>query len=317
MLDSGHGFNTPGKRSLDGSLHEWSFNSIVAKYVADLLSQYENVTTYFAHDVTGATDVPLQTRTDKANQLGVDAYISFHANAGAVTARGLETYIYPTCPPKTVALGMAIHKSLIPTTGMTDRGLKRADFHVLRETKMDAVLIEHGFMTNDQDLRLLKDDAFRHKCAEGTVNALVSFYGLKKKVIATIQSVKPSVVYEAHVQDIGWQGIKRDGETAGTTGQSLRLEALTVKLENSSARLEMEGHIENLGWTSLRTNGEVIGTIGEGLRLEAVKIKADGLNVAYRVHVQNIGWTSWAKNGEVAGTTGQGLRIEAIEIKLA
>lgn len=127
---------------------------------------------------------------------------------------------------------------------------------------------------------------------------------------------KPSIVYEAHIQDIGWQGKERNGETAGTVGRSLRLEALTVKLENSSARLEMEGHIQNVGWTSMRTNGEVIGTIGEGLRLEAVKIKANGLNVAYRVHVQNIGWTSWKMNGEAAGTTGQGLRIEAIEIKL-
>jgi hypothetical protein len=127
---------------------------------------------------------------------------------------------------------------------------------------------------------------------------------------------QPSIVYEAHVQEIGWQGKKRNGETAGTTGQSRRLEALTVKLEDSQARLEMEGHIEGLGWTSVRTNGEVLGTIGEGLRLEAIKIKANGLNIMYRVHVENIGWTDWNKNGEVAGTTGQAKRIEAIEIKL-
>jgi N-acetylmuramoyl-L-alanine amidase len=181
MLDAGHGLNTPGKRSTDGSLHEWSFNSVVAKYVADLLAQYENTTTYFAHDVTGAVDIPLQQRTDKANKLGVDAYISFHANAGDSKARGLETYIHPVCPPATVALGKAIHESLIKITGVLDRGLKRADFQVLRETKMNAVLIEHEFMTNAQSLALLKSDDFRHKCAQGTVNALVSFYGLKKK----------------------------------------------------------------------------------------------------------------------------------------
>lgn len=129
---------------------------------------------------------------------------------------------------------------------------------------------------------------------------------------------KPSVsiVYEAHLQEIGWQGKKKNGETAGTIGEARRIEALTVKLENSSARLEMEGHIEGLGWTSLRTNGEIIGTIGEGLRMEAIKIKANGLNIAYRVHIQNIGWTEWKHNGEEAGTTGQALRIEAIEIKI-
>jgi hypothetical protein len=128
---------------------------------------------------------------------------------------------------------------------------------------------------------------------------------------------KPSIVYEAHVQDIGWQGKRKDGQTAGTTGKSLRLEALTITLKNTDVKLEMQGHIQNKGWTTLRSNGEVIGTIGEALRLEAIKIKADGLNVAYRVHVQDNGWSSWMKNGEVAGTTGQSKRIEAIEIKLA
>jgi hypothetical protein len=182
MLDAGHGYYTSGKRSLDGSLREWSFNSVVAKYVADLLCQYENVTTYFAHDLTGVRDVPLQERTNNANALKVDAYISIHANAGVSTARGLETFIHPICPQQTVNLGSAIHNNLINTTGMINRGLKRADFHVLRESDMDAVLIEYGFMTNDEDLKLLKSDEFRHKCAEGTVNALVSFYGLKKKV---------------------------------------------------------------------------------------------------------------------------------------
>jgi N-acetylmuramoyl-L-alanine amidase len=186
MLDAGHGLNTAGKRSIDGSLHEWSFNSVVAKYTADLLAQYENVKTYFAHDVTGARDVPLQERTDTANKLGVDAYISFHANAGPTTARGLETFVFPKCPQSTIALGNAIHNSLIKTLGVTNRGLKRADFHVLRETDMDAALIEHSFMTNAQDLKLLKDDDFRHKCAQGTVDALVAFYGLKKKQVAPI-----------------------------------------------------------------------------------------------------------------------------------
>lgn len=77
MLESGHALNTSGKRSIDSGLHEWQFNSVAAKYVADLLAQYENTTTYFSHDVTGKTDVPLQERTDKANQLKVDTYISF------------------------------------------------------------------------------------------------------------------------------------------------------------------------------------------------------------------------------------------------
>ncbi|MEZ2716990.1 hypothetical protein [Niallia circulans] len=91
---------------------------------------------------------------------------------------------------------------------------------------------------------------------------------------------------------------------------------MTVKLENTTADLEMEGHVQRIGWTNLRTDGEVIGTIGESLRLEAVKIKAKGLDIQYRVHVEKDGWTAWKKNGAVAGTTGQSKRIEVIQIKI-
>lgn len=139
----------------------------------------------------------------------------------------------------------------------------------------------------------------------------------KSSAVAKPKVKNPSIAYEAHVQGIGWQGKKKDGQTAGTTGKSKRLEALTVKLENTTAELEMEGHVQKIGWTNLRTDGEVIGTIGESLRLEAVKIKAKGLNIQYRVHVEKDGWTAWKKNGAVAGTTGQSKRIEAIQIKIA
>jgi len=126
----------------------------------------------------------------------------------------------------------------------------------------------------------------------------------------------PSIQYQAHVQDIGWQDSVRDGATAGTTGQSLRLEALMIRVDNSNGCLTIEGHVENYGWQAPRTNGEIVGTVGEHLRLEAIKINCDKLNLTYRVHIQDTGWTEWAKNGDVAGTVGQAKRIEAIEIKL-
>lgn len=139
---------------------------------------------------------------------------------------------------------------------------------------------------------------------------------LNRVEAAMVTKEKPSIVYEAHVQNVGWQGTRSDGQTAGTTGKYLRVEALTIRFKNSNATLAVEGHIEGKGWTSARTNGEVVGTIGEGLRLEAIKIKCDQHNITYRVHVEGIGWTDWKKNGETAGTTGQSKRIEAIEIKL-
>lgn len=125
------------------------------------------------------------------------------------------------------------------------------------------------------------------------------------------------VEYEAHIQSIGWQGKRHGGETAGTTGQAKRLEALTIKWEGKG-KLYFEGHIQNLGWTSKRTSGEIIGTVNEALRLEAIKIWLENSDrkLKYRVHVQSKGWSNWVSEKEVAGTTGQSLRIEAIEIKV-
>ena len=85
------------------------------------------------------------------------------------------------------------------------------------------------------------------------------------------------VSYQTHVQDIGWQGIKYDGEEAGTSGQSKRLEAIRIKLTGEMAKQ---------------------------------------YDIYYRVHSQEFGWLGWAKNGESAGTEGYSYRLEAIQIQL-
>ena len=54
---------------------------------------------------------------------------------------------------------------------------------MLRETKMTAILIECGFMTNEEEMKLLKTDAFRKACAEAIVKGIVENYQLKKNHI--------------------------------------------------------------------------------------------------------------------------------------
>lgn len=184
-IDAGHGLNTAGKRTPDGSMREFQFNSVVAKYVRDLLSEYKDVETMFVHDPTGERDVPLTERTKKANDWPADVYISIHANAagdgGWNNAQGIETYVYTSRPQAAVALANAVQRHLIRATGRQDRGVKSADFHVLRETKMTAILVECGFMTNKQECELLKSDAYRRKCASAIVSGIAETYGIKKK----------------------------------------------------------------------------------------------------------------------------------------
>ncbi|WLR53541.1 N-acetylmuramoyl-L-alanine amidase [Mesobacillus subterraneus] len=199
MLDAGHSRVTPGKRSPDGML-EFEFNSVVANYAKALLEEYLNTTVYFAHDPSGKVDIPLATRTDRANELNVDAYVSIHANAfgpgGWHDASGIETFIHPSKPKDAYELVIKIQTNLLRASGLPNRGVKTADFHVLRETDMTAVLPECGFMTNKGDLNKLKSDAYRRSVAQGIVYALADQYNLKKKPAPKLMEKKEAAAGE-------------------------------------------------------------------------------------------------------------------------
>ena len=145
-------------------------------------------------------------------------------------------------------------------------------------------------------------------------------YGAENKEKASTEKV--SVVYNTHIQNIGWEKdfLKKDGQTSGTTGKSLRLEGVKIKLNNlSGVSIKYQTHVENIGWQDWKKDGQMAGTSGKSLRLEGIKIKlenTDKYSVMYRVHVQNIGWQDWKCDGEMAGTQGQSLRLEAIQIKI-
>lgn len=133
----------------------------------------------------------------------------------------------------------------------------------------------------------------------------------------------PELSYRTHVQNIGWQNWKKSGETAGTTGQSKRLEAIELKISNCDyeGSIEYQTHIQNIGWQSWRRNGQMSGTEAQALRLEAVKIRLTGelekqFDIYYRVHIQNYGWLPYVKNGEAAGSEEFGLRLEGLEVCL-
>jgi N-acetylmuramoyl-L-alanine amidase len=196
MLDAGHGYNTPGKRSPDG-MREYEFNRTVANYAKQLLVNYKNVTVYFSH--SDQEDVSLQQRTDKANRLNVDIFVSIHANAygsgGWNDVGGIETYVYPSRPPLAYQLAQKVQRNLVLSTGLDNRGVRTADFHVLRETKMDAVLAECGFMTNRDEINLLRSETYRRTVAEAIVKALVDQFKLQpqsKSAPAPAPAPKPA-----------------------------------------------------------------------------------------------------------------------------
>ena len=127
--------------------------------------------------------------------------------------------------------------------------------------------------------------------------------------------------YRAHVQKLGWADPVRDGMTAGTTGQKLRLEA--IKLDCRKCRfplkLTVNAHIEGMGNVVYEnvTHETVVGTVGKGKRLEGLVIDAtglpDGRHLFYRTHVQGVGWSDWVTEGSFSGSIGEGRRLEAFE----
>lgn len=120
------------------------------------------------------------------------------------------------------------------------------------------------------------------------------------------------IKYRAHVQSEGWQDWKHDGETAGTTAKSLRMEAIQI---DAPFEVRAKAHIQEIGWKDygIINKDTIIGTTGQSKRLECLCLKGD---FKYRVYLQYTGWTCWTNADGICtlGSVGQRLRIEAIEI---
>jgi uncharacterized protein YjdB len=134
-----------------------------------------------------------------------------------------------------------------------------------------------------------------------------------------------TVTYSGHAQTYGDLSAVTGGAVLGITGQSKRLEGITIKMSHSSSQLygqiRYKVHCQTYGWQDEVVEGKYAGTKGEAKRMEAISISLTGdiaeyCDIYYRVHVQKLGWLGWAKDGENAGTVGKSLRIEAIQIKI-
>ena len=136
--------------------------------------------------------------------------------------------------------------------------------------------------------------------------------------IFQVNANSASISYKTHLKDIGWVNAVYDGQLSGTTGQSRRMEAITINLDGVYGNLTYKVHVEDYGWLGMVSEGQVAGTTGQSKRMEAIIINLDSssYSIKYRVHVKDYGWMNWVSSGEVAGTTGESRRIEAIQIVL-
>lgn len=187
-LDAGHGLDTAGKRCMKAidpnETREWVLNSRIATKVQNLLADY-NCTTMRVDDITGEIDVDLTKRVAAANNAKATCYVSIHANAGAngTSAGGIVVYIHPVHQSMSEVLQKAVYENLIKTTGLRgnrSNPMAEANFKVLRETTMPAVLCECGFMDSTIDTPIILTEEFADQAARGIVDGLVEAYKLEK-----------------------------------------------------------------------------------------------------------------------------------------
>lgn len=187
FIDPGHGGTDPG--AVGNGLKEKDLTLAISLKMKKKLQDYDvKVKLSREKDKT----LSLKERTDLANKWGADYVVSIHINSASGTSgTGFESYIYSgTVSEATAANQNVIHPEIVKVTGFKDRGKKRGNLHMIRETKAPAILTENGFINNPADANKLKQDSFLEKIAEGHVNGLVKALGLKKKKSAESGSTK-------------------------------------------------------------------------------------------------------------------------------
>jgi N-acetylmuramoyl-L-alanine amidase len=165
--DYGHGGSDPGG-AYKGRKEKDDVLAVGRAVTAELRRHGVTVDETRTSDAT----VSLQNRSNFENKKTYDYFISFHRNAfKPEAARGAETYTYLNGRPDTKSLAKKINDALV-AVGFVNRGVKEANFHVLRETKAPAILTEIGFIDNTGDNELF--DSKRDAIVDGIAKAILS-----------------------------------------------------------------------------------------------------------------------------------------------
>ena len=166
----------------------------------------------------------------------------------------------------------------------------------------------------------------------GTVGQGLAIQALELRLSGPIAN-QYDIYYRVHSAGYGWLGWAKNGDSAGTTGLNIQIEAVQIKLVAkdgdsgassapafiSAPTLTLQAHVATLGWIDPVGNGGVVGTTGRSLAVEALKLNVSSSvsgGIEYSAHVQDVGWQGWTSNGDIAGTVGRAKRIEALKIRL-
>ncbi|MFC7442065.1 N-acetylmuramoyl-L-alanine amidase family protein [Laceyella putida] len=195
IIDPGHGGKDSG--AVGFGLLEKDVVLNLAKRMNDLFGEYDDATV----SLTRWDDrfLELNERADFANKRDCDLFVSIHNNSASPSANGFESYIHPDATSATVGHQGIVHSYVmkyLSQHNIQDRGKKRANFAVLRETTMPAILLENLFITNERENQLLQDTDFLDGLAKSIVEGIAEALGLRKK------DINPKPMYRVTVNGV-------------------------------------------------------------------------------------------------------------------
>lgn len=198
VIDAGHGGSDPGHLSCNKNhLAEKELNLIIAKKFGGYIDQYlKNVTVVYTR--TDDSFPSLGDRVDKANNVRADYFISIHCNANHNKhVHGTESHIHSHSSKKAVDLAKEVEKEFSTRAGRHSRGVKDSEdrehsLQVLKYTNMTGILVECGFLTNENEANYLNTTSGQEVLASAIFRAFRSFITKEHPSISFIKSTPNS-----------------------------------------------------------------------------------------------------------------------------
>lgn len=172
VIDPGHGGEDPGAEGTSGQ-YEKDFSMQLAQKVIELAELETQIDIYLTRSEDRTISSIDSERTEFANQLGADLFISIHGNTYTDSSVfGTETYYYRE---ESLPFTTIMHRNLVNATESRDRGVKKESFFVVRDTVMPAVILEVGYLTNpDEENNMWKDD-YQYRVAASIIEGIKEY----------------------------------------------------------------------------------------------------------------------------------------------
>ncbi len=183
-IDPGHGGRDPGAVG-PTSLYEKDVTLAVSLELDRLLKQAEIETFLTRQD---DRHLELITRTALINNMKCDLAISIHCNSVANRSADYFAVFVINLGGEAEKLAHRVISKVTTATGWhwgaDDDGIREKNLHMVRETKMPAILVECGFISNPEQEKQLRDPKFQRKLARAIADGVLDYLGLEGQFMA-------------------------------------------------------------------------------------------------------------------------------------